>query len=174
MTEPTQPDSGELQGFPTASSPEELLRNSEKATEVLNRLLSLMGIECEAKLAGCEAGRGQIELEGPDVALVIGRHGQTIDALQYLSGLIASRGAGVWVPVTVDAAGYRGRRAATLTQMAKEIAAQVKEKGEEAVLDVLRPHERRIVHVALRDDKGVVTYSEGEEPFRRVVISPAD
>ena len=152
----------------------DLERNCRQSEGVLNRLLELMELDCKANLAGCEAGRGQLEITGDDVALVIGKHGQTIDALQFLAGLIASRASGTWVPISVDAAGYRGRRAAALTQMAKEVAAQVREKGEEAVLDVLRPHERRIVHLALRDDEGIVTYSEGEEPFRRVVISPAD
>lgn len=154
--------------------PEETERNCKEAESTLNRLLDLMGLDCKAELKGCESGRGQIEISGGDVALVIGKHGQTIDAVQFLSGLIASRATGTWVPISVDAAGYRERRAAALTQMAQEVAAQVKEKGEEAVLDVLRPHERRIVHLALRDEEGIATYSEGEEPFRRVVISPAD
>jgi spoIIIJ-associated protein len=156
------------------ATPDEIERHCREAESALRRLLELMGLDCQAELSGCEEGRGQIEITGPDVALVIGKHGQTIDALQFLSGLIASRALGGWVPINLDAAGYRDRRAAALTQMAKEVAAQVKEKGEEAVLDVLRPHERRIVHLALRDEEGIVTYSEGEEPFRRVVISPAD
>lgn len=172
--EPQAGSGSEGRGESQELSAGDLERHCQEAESVLNKLLELMALDCKAQLKGCDGGRGQLEVDGADVALVIGKHGQTIDALQFLSGLIASRALGTWVPISVDAAGYREKRAAALTQMAKDVAAQVREKGEEAVLDVLRPHERRIVHLALRDDEGIVTYSEGEEPFRRVIISPAD
>lgn len=114
-----------------------------------------------------------IAFHGPDSRLLVGRHGQALDALQYLGSLVVNRRAGQRLRLLFDADGYRERRAATLRQLAEDIAAEVKSTGQEAVLDPLSPLERRIVHTALADDPGVRTYSEGEEPERYIIISPA-
>ena len=114
------------------------------------------------------------EVFGDDMGVVIGKHGNTINALQYLVGLIAHKRVGERVRVVVDAEGYRGRREQTLRELARSYADRVKETGQEAVLDALQSYERRIVHTALADDPDVITYSEGEEPDRRVVISPRE
>ncbi len=105
-------------------------------------------------------------------ALVIGKHGQTIDAIQYLVGVITNKRLAARVRVIVDTEGYRGRREEALRNQAHYLASKVRETHQEAVLESLRANERRIIHLALADDPDIYTYSEGEEPDRRVVISP--
>lgn len=112
------------------------------------------------------------ELTGADVPATWGRYGQALDALQLLCNLIVSRRTRNDVRIILDADGYRERRADVLRQRALELAAEVKELNEEAELEPLPPQERRIIHTALVDDPDVSTYSEGDEPNRRVVISP--
>jgi spoIIIJ-associated protein len=116
----------------------------------------------------------EVDLEGSDAEATFGTHGKSLDALQYLANLIVARRVGMDVRVILDAAGYRERRAQVLTDLAVECANQVKERQEECELDALPPHERRIVHTALKDDTAIVTYSEGEEPDRRVIIAPRE
>jgi spoIIIJ-associated protein len=99
--------------------------------------------------------------------------GQGLDALQMLFNMILPRGATSDVRLMLDAEGYRERRANSLRQRALDLAAEVKERNQEAELEPLPSHERRIIHSALSEDPAVSTYSEGDEPYRRVVISPA-
>jgi spoIIIJ-associated protein len=112
------------------------------------------------------------ELTGGDVPATWGRMGQSLDALQFLINTIVSRRVGGDVRVLLDADGYRERRAEALRRRAVELASEVKKRNEEAELEPLPAHERRIIHSALADDPDVSTYSEGDEPARRVVISP--
>jgi len=115
-----------------------------------------------------------IAFDGSDAHYLVGRHGQALDALQLIATFAVRPGrGGPRVRITLDADGYRAKRAATLCKMAQELADEVKATGQEAVLDPLSPLERRIVHTALVDDPGVTTYSEGEEPERYIIISPA-
>jgi spoIIIJ-associated protein len=144
----------------------------EIARSVLSQILVAMGLETQVFLKGEEEGSIRLEVAGPDMGVVIGKHGSTINALQYLVGLIAHKRIGERVRVVVDAEDYRSRRERTLQELAQSFARRVKESGEEAVLDALQSYERRIIHTALVDDPDVYTYSEGEEPDRRVVISP--
>ena len=111
-----------------------------------------------------------INLRGEDLGLLIGKHGQTLDALQYLTNLAANRDAEERVRIILDVEDYRKRRAETLSRLANRLADRVKHRGEKVVLEPMSPHERKIIHMALQDDYRVVTYSEGEEPFRKVVI----
>lgn len=115
-----------------------------------------------------------IELDGKDVAFLVGKHGEVLNAMQYLVNIIASRKVTSGVRATLDGNNYRTRREEALRGLAFKIAEQVKARGEEAVLDALPAFERRIVHKALGEISGVTTYSEGEEPNRRVVIAPAE
>jgi spoIIIJ-associated protein len=112
-----------------------------------------------------------VTCSGPDVALFIGKHGQTIDAVQYLANAIA-RAEGRDHGVVVDAAGYRARRTATLEGIARRTAQRVTATGRRAELEPMTPVERKIVHEALKDDPGVETASEGSEPNRFVVVLP--
>lgn len=116
-----------------------------------------------------------VACSGPDVALLIGRHGQTIDALQYLLNAIVHRTYGdERKEVVVDAAGYRERRRATLEALALRVAAQVCDTGEAEELEPMTAVERKVVHLRLKDVEGVETTSEGTEPNRYVVVLPAD
>jgi spoIIIJ-associated protein len=112
-----------------------------------------------------------VTCSGPDVALFIGKHGQTIDAIQYLANAIA-RAAGADHEVIVDAAGYRARRTATLENLARRTAQRASATGRRVALEPMTPVERKIVHEALKEDPEVETASEGSEPNRFVVVLP--
>lgn len=112
-----------------------------------------------------------LSLRGDDLGLLIGKHGQTLDALQYLVNLAANRDSDERVRIIVDVEDYRKRRADTLTQLALRLADRVKRRGERVVLEPMNAHERKIIHMALQNDSRIVTVSEGEEPFRKVVIA---
>jgi spoIIIJ-associated protein len=131
------------------------------------------GLDVTVAVTAEEAEGITIAFDGPDARQLVGRNGQVLDALQYLASLAVNRRGGQRLRIIFDAAGYRARREATLRQLAEDLAAQVKSTGQEAVLDPLSPLERRIVHTALAEDPGVRTYSEGEEPERFIIISPA-
>lgn len=110
-------------------------------------------------------------LRGDDLGILIGKHGQTLDALQYLTNLAANRDAENKVRLVLDVEDYRKRRTETLSRLALRLADKVKRRGEKVALEPMSPHERKIIHVALQDDSRIVTYSEGDEPFRKVVIA---
>lgn len=111
-----------------------------------------------------------LNLRGEDLGVLIGKHGQTLDALQYLTNLAAHRDCDERVRIIIDVEDYRKRREETLTRLALRLADRVKLRGEKVVLEPMSPHERKIIHTALQDDLRVTTFSEGEEPFRKVVI----
>ena len=104
--------------------------------------------------------------------MILPGDGSSLDALQYLCNLVINRRLGPEIRLILDASGYRERRAETLRKLAFEYANQVKDRQEECELDPLPAHERRIIHNSLLDDPGVRTYSEGDEPDRRVIIAP--
>lgn len=135
-----------------------------------------MGLDARVVVApGREAGDLDASVDGDGTAALVGRGGETIDALQYLLGQIASRAeGGNRRRVSLDADGYRARRAAALESLAEEAAREAVEFGEEIELDAMTPHDRRIVHMALKDRADVVTRSEGEEPRRRIIVEPAE
>ena len=112
-----------------------------------------------------------INLHGEDLGLLIGKHGQTLDALQYLMNLVAQRDARDRLRIVLDIEDYRKRRAETLEQLALRLADRAKRSGERVVLEPMTPHERKIIHMSLQSDSRIETYSEGQEPFRRVVIA---
>ncbi|NLM55295.1 MAG: KH domain-containing protein, partial [Firmicutes bacterium] len=110
---------------------------------------------------------------GSDLGVLIGRRGQTLEALQYLAGLTVNRQAGdTWHRVIVDVEGYRARRTETLQNLAQRLAAKAQATGRRVVLDPMNAAERRIVHQELSQVEGVETHSEGREPYRKVVIVP--
>jgi spoIIIJ-associated protein len=117
----------------------------------------------------------RVTVEGEGTSAMVGRGGESIDALQYLLAQIASRAeGGERRRVALDADGYRARRAAALEDLADRAAREAVEFGEEIELDVMTPHDRRIVHMALKDREDVVTRSEGDEGRRRIIVEPAD
>jgi len=152
--------------------PESLTHDEEEALRVMRELCEASGLQMNAELRARHAPYLDVELTGPDAPATFGRHGQPLDALQYLANLIIARRVAGEVRVILDAGGYRARRADTLTRLAREYAAEVKARQEECELDPLPAHERRIIHNALLDDPDVRTYSEGDDPDRRVIIAP--
>ncbi len=112
-------------------------------------------------------------INGKRIGSLIGRRGRTLNELQYLLNTIIKRQfSGIKKMIIVDVEGYRERREKTLTQLAKSIARKVDRLGDEQVLEPMTPQERRIIHLALKGDNNVITYSKGEEPYRKVVIAP--
>lgn len=112
------------------------------------------------------------DLKGNDLGILIGRHGQTLDALQYLTNLAANKHAGESRKrIVLDVEDYRKRREETLVRLAQRLANKVKRRNQRIVLEPMSRHERKIIHMALQDDPQIATYSEGEEPYRKIVIA---
>lgn len=112
-----------------------------------------------------------IDLSGDEMGILIGKRGQTLDSLQYLVSLVVNKGTNDYIRVKVDTENYRQRRKETLENLAKNISYKVKRTRRSVSLEPMNPYERRIIHSALQNDKYVTTHSEGEEPFRRVVVT---
>lgn len=112
-----------------------------------------------------------IELTGDDMGILIGKRGQTLDALQYLVNLVVNKKSPYYISVMLDTENYRQRRRETLEGLAFNLAKKVKHTRKSVVLEPMNPYERRIIHSALQNDRYVTTYSEGEEPYRNVVIA---
>lgn len=145
---------------------------AEKARAFLQGLLPLLGVEAEAVVRYTGAERVLVELVGPDLGLLIGRYGSTLDAIQLLTAAAGNNGVEQGARITVDAENYRDRRRESLESLAASTAAKVKRSGREVVLSDLKASERRIIHLSLRDDPDVETYSEGEGRRRRLVVGP--
>ena len=118
-----------------------------------------------------EQGSMDIDLSGDEMGVLIGKRGQTLDSLQYLVSLVVNKEAESYLRVKVDTENYRKRRKDTLENLAKNIAYKVKRTKRAVSLEPMNPYERRIIHSALQNDKYVTTHSEGEEPFRHVVVT---
>lgn len=112
-----------------------------------------------------------VELSGDEMGVLIGKRGQTLDSLQYLISLVVNRDTEDYIHVKVDTENYRERRKATLENLAKNISIKVKKTRQSVALEPMNPYERRIIHSALQNDRYVTTHSEGDEPFRRVVVT---
>jgi len=113
----------------------------------------------------------KINVSGKSMGKIIGRRGETLDAIQYLTSLVINRGAKEYKKLILDTENYRKKREETLIKLAKKLAGKAKQTGKKVVLEPMNPYERRILHSTLQQNPDVMTYSEGEEPFRRVVIS---
>jgi len=144
----------------------------ERAMEFLRKLLAHMNVEADLELEKREDDLIYIQIKGQKVGVVIGRRGQTLDAIQYLTNLVANREEGPRARIVLDAEGYRDKRAQTLHELAHRVAEKAKSQRRKASLEPMNALERRIVHMALADDDEVETHSEGQEPYRRVVIVP--
>ena len=112
-----------------------------------------------------------IELKGDEMGMLIGKRGQTLDSLQYLTSLVANKKTEKYVKIKIDTENYRQRRKDTIENLAKNVASKVKKTGRPAFLEPMNPYERRLIHAALQGDKYVDTHSEGEEPHRKVVVT---
>ena len=127
----------------------------------------------DVKVTSCvdEEGALSINMEGPNMGILIGKRGQTLDSLQYLTNRVANKMQDGYVRVKLDTEDYRRRRKETLENLAKNIAGKVKRTRRTVVLEPMNPYERRIIHSALQSDPAVTTHSEGEEPYRKVVVT---
>ena len=149
-----------------------LLEQEQRARKFLEDVFAAMKIEVELQRSETEEGI-LFQLEGESLGILIGKHGQTLDALQYLTNLAANRGvAGERLHVQRDIEGYRARREETLTRLAGHLAEKACRIGQEIHLEPMNRHERKIIHMALQDSRKVSTYSAGDEPRRYVVIVP--
>lgn len=144
-----------------------------EAEKVLKDILRLMGVEADVEQDYDRENSIRFNVIGEDLGALIGKYGQTIEAVQYLVNLIASRQNEDFEKVSIDIEGYRDRRERSLEELATRMARKVRQDGKSVTLEPMLPSERRIIHMALSDDPGVRTYSQGEEPMRKVIISPA-
>jgi len=144
-----------------------------RVCRLLDEIMKKMGVtgELEVEEAG---GYTQINIKGKDLGILIGRRGRTLDALQYLINLAANKGTRERVRIILDVCSYRKRRADTLKNLTRRLCQRVRRQRRSVVLEPMTPQERRIVHLAVQEDKGVISYSEGEEPFRKVIIALKD
>ena len=143
----------------------------KKTDDFLNDVFKAMEIEVSKKIEFDNYGSLAINLEGPDMGVLIGKRGQTLDSLQYLVSLVVNKTKGSYIRVKVDTEDYRERRKKTLENLAKNLSYKVKRTRRPVILEPMNPYERRVIHSTLQNDKYVTTHSEGDEPYRRVVIT---
>jgi spoIIIJ-associated protein len=144
---------------------------TDDVREYLENLFKAMDIQAEINLDFDDTNNVlNIDLEGPEMGILIGKRGQTLDALQYLISLAVNKKSDSYIRVKVDTENYRARRKETLENLAKNIAFKVKRTKRSFALEPMNPYERRIIHAALQNDKYVATKSEGDEPYRKVII----
>jgi len=144
----------------------------EKAKRFLRDVLEAMGIKAEIRLKDTDEGL-YINLSGPKMGIIIGRRGQTLDSLQYLVSLVVNKDKerDGFVKVILDTEDYRRKREETLQRLAKRLADRVQKTGKKVELEPMNPYERRIIHYTLQEFDDITTFSEGEEPYRKVIIA---
>lgn len=153
--------------------PEKLIEiDTAPVKEFLDKVFLAMDMKVQVTVtANPKDHEMNVDLEGEDMGVLIGKRGQTLDSLQYLASLVANKSSEDYIRVKVDTENYRERRRATLENLAKNISHKVKRTRKPVSLEPMNPYERRVIHSALQNDKFVCTHSEGEEPYRRVVVT---
>lgn len=142
----------------------------EDARKYLNDILKCMGIDAQIEIRETQSTL-KINLVGNNMGIIIGHRGETLDALQYLVSLVVNKNDSCdYKRIILDTEGYRGKREQTLKRLAQKMGDKVKQKKKSIKLEPMNPYERRIIHSALQNDDKIQTYSEGQEPYRRVVI----
>lgn len=149
-----------------------MARKTDELSDLLVDVLGLMGLQADVSVEETEDGL-RADLSGPDVSVLIGGRGKTLNALQCLVNVAINHGDEDWKRVVLDAEGYRERRRESLEKYALKTAEQALEEGREISLEPMNSYERRIVHCALMDREDIVTDSRGEEPYRFIVVGPA-
>lgn len=152
------------------------VRKKEDVIDVVKNFLTktfaAMNLEVEIEMEFDETENEiHIELKGDEMGMLIGKRGQTLDSLQYLTSLVANKKQDNYIKIKIDTENYRERRKATIENLARNVASKVKKTGRPAFLEPMNPYERRIIHAELQGDKYVDTHSEGEEPHRKVVVT---
>ncbi len=175
---PAEPEPAEAEAVEEApaAAEEAPVKDADPEQEMrtfLSKVFSAMGLDVEIVVRkGEEENTFEAELKGKDMGVLIGKRGQTLDSLQYLTNLVVNKHTAHYTKVKLDTENYRERRKATLENLAKNIAYKVKRTKQSVALEPMNPYERRIIHYALQGDKFVETHSEGEEPYRHVVVTP--
>ena len=150
---------------------EEIAQITATALEFLSGVFKAMELPVEIQMEyNAENGSLEVDFAGEDMGILIGKRGQTLDSLQYLTSLVVNKGKSNYIRVKLDTEDYRRRRKETLENLARGIAYKVKKTRKPVVLEPMNPYERRIIHSALQGNKYVETYSEGNEPYRHVVV----
>jgi spoIIIJ-associated protein len=140
--------------------------------EFLNKMFAAMNMEVKSEIDYNEENRTMnIEFSGDEMGILIGKRGQTLDSLQYLISLVVNKESDAYIKIKVDTEDYRERRKQTLENLAKNLSYKVKRTRRPVTLEPMNPYERRIIHSALQNDRYVETHSEGDEPYRKVVIT---
>lgn len=148
-----------------------LMETVDRVEEFLADVFAAMQIDAKIEITeNKEENTMNVDLSGEDMGVLIGKRGQTLDSLQYLTSLVVNKEQQDYVRVKVDTENYRSRRKDTLENLAKNIAFKVRKTRKPVVLEPMNPYERRIIHSALQGNKYVETYSEGNEPYRHVVV----
>ncbi|MEF9877855.1 MAG: RNA-binding cell elongation regulator Jag/EloR [Clostridia bacterium] len=142
-----------------------------KAQQFLMNVTKLMGVEVSVNVRRDEEGNMRVDMFGDTLGILIGRRGETLDALQYLTSLYINRGQDEYTRVTLDTENYRSKREEALTRLANRMANRAVKTGRKVVMEPMNPYERRILHSALQQNDAVTTHSEGDEPNRHVVIT---
>ena len=143
-----------------------------KVKAFLTELLGAMGIQVAIETRFSAEGIMEVSIDGEGMGVIIGKRGATLDSLQYLATLVVNKGRADHVRLKLDTEGYRARRQETLEKLAINLAKKVKRTGHRVVLEPMNPYERRIIHSVLQAVRAVETHSDGEEPYRKVIISP--
>ncbi len=143
----------------------------ENAKNFITNILTAMGLDVKVD-AVLEDDIVKINLEGENMGIVIGKHGDTLDSLQYLTSLVVNQSSEDYIKVSIDTENYRAKRAETLVALSNRLAARVAKTRKKYPLEEMNPYERRIIHANLQDNEEVTTYSVGQEPHRKVVIAP--
>lgn len=166
---------------PKPSKPIEILTDEEEIKDVEQRAVNFLrevfgamdlgDVEIKSEY-NREEGSLDVDFEGEDMGVLIGKRGQTLDSLQYLTSLVVNKGKDKYIRVKLDTEDYRRRRKETLENLARGIAYKVKKTRRPVVLEPMNPYERRIIHSSLQGNKYVETVSEGEEPYRHIVVKP--
>lgn len=160
----------------TSEDKKEVLENPDEAIAVVNEFLKevFASMNLEVTLSAdydAEDNTINVDMVGPEMGIIIGKRGQTLDSLQYLANLALNRKVDTYTKVKLDTEDYRRRRKETLENLAKNCAYKAKRTRKPVSLEAMNPYERRVIHYALQDDDAVSTHSEGEEPYRHVVIT---
>lgn len=151
-------------------TPEEVLEKAKVAQEYVASILEKMGIDTSSEIIQTENG-AIIDFKGDGTGTIIGKRGETLDALQYLSAMICNKGEKGYFRITLDSCGYRAKRKLILEELAKKVSKNVLRTGCSQSLEPMNPYERRIIHSTISEIEGVTSRSIGEEPFRKVIIS---
>ena len=171
--EPKKPAEPAEEKEPVVRTDEEIASMKENAKKFLSGVFAAMELPVEIKMEyQAETDSLAIDFYGEDMGILIGKRGQTLDSLQYLTSLVVNKEQKNYIRVKLDTENYRKRRKETLENLARNIAYKVKKTRRPVSLEPMNPYERRIIHSALQGNKFVETYSEGSEPYRHVVVAP--